>query len=95
MITSFGNDETELIFNGNVSKKLPNDIQRGALRKLLIIDAARSFKDLNNPPGNRHEHLRGDLAGYHSIRINDQWRIIFLWDEDTKNTSKVEVLDYH
>ena len=95
MIKSFGNDETELIFKGETSTKLPNDIQRTALRKLLIIDAASSLKDLKNPPANRLEILKGDLRGYYSIRINDQWRIIFLWDNATFESSNVEIVDYH
>jgi toxin HigB-1 len=94
MIISFTCKETELIFNGNVSKKLPGDIQRTALRKLLIIEAAISIEDLRIPPGNRLEKLVGDRDGQYSIRINDQWRICFNWT-DEGNAQDIEIVDYH
>ena len=75
MIESFASDETEKIFRGQVSKKFPKDIQRTARRKLIYLDDAEDLQDLLAPPGNRFEKLKGDRAGQHSIRINDQWRI--------------------
>jgi toxin HigB-1 len=94
MIISFKSKETELIFNGEVSLSYPLDIQRTALRKLRIVDAATSIIDLRVPPGNRLEKLIGDREGQHSIRINDQWRICFAWTEEN-NASEVEIVDYH
>lgn len=93
MIESFASDDTEIIFHGQVSKKLPKDIQRTARRKLLYLDDAEDLKDLLAPPGNRLEKLKGDRAGQYSIRINDQWRICFKW---TGSKAKdVEIVDYH
>lgn len=77
MIESFASDETEKIFRGQVSKRFPKDIQRTARRKLIYLDDAEDLQDLLAPPGNRLEKLKGDRAGQHSIRINDQWRICF------------------
>jgi toxin HigB-1 len=94
MIISYFSKETEKIFNGAVSRDYPNDIQRTALRKLLLIDAATSINDLRSPPGNRLEKLSGDRADQYSIRINDQWRICFLWT-DENNAIDVEIVDYH
>ena len=94
MIISYFSKETEKIFNGAVSRDYPNDIQRKALRKLLLIDAATSINDLRSPPGNRLEKLSGDRADQYSIRINDQWRICFLWT-DENNAIDVEIVDYH
>ncbi len=93
MIESFGNIETEKIYNGKVSGKLPLDIQKTARRKLLYLDDADDLRDLLAPPGNRFEKLRGDRAGQYSIRVNDQWRICFKWANcKAKN---VEIVDYH
>lgn len=93
MIESFASEETEKIFRGEVSKKLPKDIQRTARRKLLYLDDAEDLNDLLAPPGNRLEKLKGNRAGQYSIRINDQWRICFKW---TGNKAKdVEIVDYH
>jgi len=93
MIESFASDETQKIFLGQISRKLPKDIQRTARRKLIYLDDAEDLQDLLAPPGNRLEKLRGDRAGQHSIRINDQWRICFTWsDNKAKN---VEIVDYH
>jgi proteic killer suppression protein len=93
MIESFASEETEKIFRGQVSKKLPKDIQRTARRKLIYLDDAEDLQDLFAPPGNRLEKLKGDRAGQHSIRINDQWRICFQW---SGNKAKyVEIVDYH
>lgn len=93
MIVGFGDAETEKIWNGLRSRKLPADIQPGALRKLRLINAARRVDDLRVPPGNRLEALKGDRAGQWSIRINDQWRICFRWTEG--GADDVEIVDYH
>ena len=93
MITSFASIETEKIFHGQVSKKLPRDIQRTARRKLLYLDNAIDLQDLLSPPGNRLEKLKGDRDGQHSIRINNQWRICFVWIDDSARD--VEIVDYH
>ena len=93
MIESFASDETEKIFNGKTSTKLPKDIQRTARRKLLYLDGAVDLQDLLAPPGNRLEKLKGDRAGQHSIRINDQWRICFKWSDN--KAQNVEIVDYH
>ena len=93
MIESFASDETQKIFLGQISRKFPKDIQRTARRKLIYLDDAEDLQDLLAPPGNRLEKLKGDRAGQHSIRINDQWRICFTWsDNKAKN---VEIVDYH
>ena len=93
MIQSFKSKETEKIFNGRFSAKLPQSMQRLAARKLIMLDAAGELKELRVPPGNRLEALSGDRAGQHSIRINDQWRICFVWREG--NAHEVEIVDYH
>ncbi|MCI0610773.1 MAG: type II toxin-antitoxin system RelE/ParE family toxin [Anaerolineae bacterium] len=93
MIESFASKETEKIFLGQVSKKLPTDIQRTARRKLLYLDDAENLQDVRAVPGNKLEKLKGSRAGQYSIRINDQWRICFEW---TNNKAKsVEIVDYH
>jgi len=93
MIKSFRSRETEKIWNGIRSKRLPNEIQQVARRKLRMLNNARSLNDLQMPPANRLEALRGNRNGQHSIRINDQWRICFVWiDGDAVN---VEIVDYH
>jgi len=93
MIKSFRSRETEKIWNGNRSKRLPQSIQQIARRKLRMLNNARSINDLRVPPANRLEALRGSRKGQHSIRINDQWRICFVWlDGDAVN---VEIVDYH
>lgn len=93
MIESFADPETEKIFKGLVSRKLPPDIQKTARRKLLYIHSARDVRDLLAPPGNRLEELRGARAGQHSLRINDQWRICFTWSQT--GARDVEIVDYH
>ncbi|GAB4578813.1 MAG: type II toxin-antitoxin system RelE/ParE family toxin [Anaerolineales bacterium] len=93
MIESFASKETEKIFLGKLSTKLPKDIQRTARRKLLYLDDAEDLQDLLAPPGNRLEKLKGDRAGQYSIRINDQWRICFDWTDD--RAKNVEIVDYH
>jgi proteic killer suppression protein len=93
MIKEFADKESEKIWNGIRSKKLPNEIQNVARRKLRMLNNAQEINDLRIPPANRLEKLKGDLEDYYSIRINDQWRIIFLW---VKNDAfKVEIVDYH
>lgn len=81
MIKSFRSKETEKIFHRQSSQKFPNDIQRNALKKLLILDAAESLEDLRIPPANRLEKLSGDRQCQYSIRINQQWRVCFEWDK--------------
>jgi toxin HigB-1 len=93
MIESFASDETEKIFRGQVSKKFPKDIQRTARRKLIYLDDTEDLQDLLAPPGNRLEKLKGDRAGQHSIRINDQWRICFKWSSN--KAKDVEIVNYH
>lgn len=93
MIQSFADKETEKIFRQERSSKLPNDIQKRALIKLLMIDASEDEKDLLIPPSNRFEHLKGSLKGYCSIRINDQWRIVFKYKDG--DAFEVEIGDYH
>ena len=93
MIQSFKDKETEKIFIRRRSKKLPGDIQQIALRKLRMINNARTLLDLRSPPANQLEKLSGDRAGQYSIRINDQWRICFEWRQG--NAYKVEITDYH
>lgn len=93
MIKSFKCRETERIFSGRFSRRLPRDIQRLAARKLEILAAAGSLDTLRVPPSNRLEKLRGDRSGQHSIRINDQWRICFVWQDG--DVLDVEIVDYH
>jgi proteic killer suppression protein len=93
MIRNFVNPETETIWTGRRSRKLPADIQAVALRKLRMLNQARVLDDLRIPPGNRLEALKGSRNGQHSIRINDQWRICFVWNEG--GASDVEIVDYH
>ena len=93
MIKSFADKETEKIYNQTFSKKLPQNIQRVALRKLIMIDNAKSLEDLRVPPANRLEQLQGDRAGQYSIRINDQYRICFKFDD--QDFYDVEIVDYH
>ena len=93
MIISFRNKETEKIWNGIVSKKLPREIQEIARRKLRMINNSVDIADLRIPPANRLEKLKGDLKEFYSIRINNQWRIIFRWENG--NAFEVEIVDYH
>lgn len=94
MIINFKSQETKLIFDGFKSADYPQDIQKVALRKLLLIDAATSINDLRIPPGNRLEKLTGNRKGQYSIRINDKWRICFVWTNEN-NADEVEIVDYH
>ena len=96
MIVSFGNRATADLYHGISSsrvRRLPTQVIESALYKLDVLNAAQSLEDLRSPPGNRLEALIGDLAGFHSIRINAQWRIIFRWQES--NAHDVQVIDYH
>ena len=93
MIQTFASKETEAIWLGRVSKKLPTDIQQVARRKLRMLNNAMSLNDLRIPPANRLEALRGDRTGQYSIRINDQWRICFVWEQG--DAYHVEIVDYH
>jgi len=93
MIKTFKCKETEKIYNGNKSTKLPIDIQNIARRKLRMISAAENINDLRIPPKNHLEALQGDRKGQHSIRINDQYRICFIWQEN--DAYEIEIIDYH
>ena len=93
MIISFGNSETEQVWLGNRVKKLPIEVQKIGRRKLRMINNSVNIADLRIPPANKLEKLSGKLKDFYSIRINDQWRIIFKWDAG--NTFEVEIIDYH
>lgn len=93
MIKSFGDKETEKVWQGVYSKKLPANIQPVARRKLRMINSAQDINDLRIPPGNRLEKLKGNLSEFYSIRINNQWRIIFKWLDN--NAFEVRIMDYH
>jgi proteic killer suppression protein len=96
MIQSFDDQLTEDIFHGTRSKKvkkLDNQLVRATIRKLDMLNAAYRIEDLRSPPGNRLEALRGDLSGFHSIRVNQQWRIVFRWEGN--GASAVQLIDYH
>jgi len=93
MIRGFADPETALIWSGQRSRRLPPDIQGVALRKLRLLNQARILADLRVPPGSRLEALKGDRAGQHSIRINDQWCVCFRWNGG--GAHDVEIADYH
>jgi proteic killer suppression protein len=93
MIKTFADKETEKIFRRAFSRKLSLNVQLGARMKLEILDAAEVLQDLRVPPGNRLEKLSGDREGQYGIRINDQWRICFVWRQE--NAYDVEIADYH
>ena len=93
MIKSFRCRETQKLFLRQRVSRLPANVHRTALRKLLLLDAAEKLEDLRIPPGNRLEKLSGNRQGQHSIRINDQWRICFRWSEG--DAYEVEIVDYH
>lgn len=93
VIRSWADDEAEKLFNRQRSRKLPPDLQRVALRKLLMLDAATTLDDLRVPPANRLEKLKGDREGQWSIRVNDQWWVCFTWRD--ANAYDVEIVDYH
>jgi proteic killer suppression protein len=93
VIVSFRSSETELIWHGRFSRSLPHNIQQTALRKLRMLNNAKVLRDLAVPPNNRLEALKGDRLGQHSIRINQQWRICFVWTQG--GPDHVEIVDYH
>jgi len=93
MIHSFGSRETEKIWQGERVRKFPMEIQQAGRRKLRMLNNSQNLSDLKIPPSNRLEKLSGRLKEYYSIRINDQWRIIFMWENS--NAHKVEITDYH
>ena len=93
MITSFGSKETRKIWDGERAKSFSIEIQEVARRKLRMLNNSQNIVDLQIPPSNKLEKLKGNLKDYYSIRINNQWRIIFLWNEG--NASEVEIVDYH
>ncbi len=93
MILDFADKEAARIWQGRVSRKLPGDIQQVARRKLRMLNNAQTLDDLRIPPANRLESLKGDRKGQHSIRINQQWRICFVWHNG--NAEKVQIVDYH
>ena len=96
MIGSFGDSATEDFYHGRSSSRIrrfPPDIRRTALRKLDLVNNASGFQDLRIPPGNRLEALQGDLENYYSIRVNDQWRVVFRWEG--QNAYEVRLVDYH
>ncbi len=93
MIRSFADAETEKVFRREFSRKLPSDIQSVALRKLRMLNNAHTVSDLRSPPANRLEALSGNREGQHSIRINDQWRVCFVWQDG--DAIDVEIADYH
>ncbi|MEM7115000.1 MAG: type II toxin-antitoxin system RelE/ParE family toxin [Chloroflexota bacterium] len=96
MIVSFGDNTTADLFHGRQTsrvRRLPHDVRRRALNKLDVLNAASQLIDLRSPPGNRLEALRGDWQGFHSIRVNNQWRIVFQWRNGEAHD--VELIDYH
>jgi proteic killer suppression protein len=93
MIISFGTKDSEKIWNGERVKNLPLEIQQIGRRKLRMLNNSQNLIDLRIPPSNKLEKLSGKLSGFYSIRINDQWRIVFKWDDG--NANKVTILDYH
>ncbi len=93
MILSIGSKDTQKIWDGERVKKMPNLIQEISRRKLRMLNNSQDLMDLQIPPSNKLEKLKGNLKDFYSIRINDQWRIIFKWDSG--NSSEVEIIDYH
>jgi proteic killer suppression protein len=93
VIRSFRDKQTEAIWLGNAVRRLPTEVQEVARRKLRMLNNAQTLADLRIPPANRLEALKGNRKGQHSIRINDQWRICFIWTG--KDAESVEIVDYH
>jgi len=93
MIISFGSKETEKIWNGDRVKNLPHDIQQIGRRKLRMLNNSQNLFDLKIPPSNKLEKLFGKMSNFYSIRINDQWRILFKWEDG--NASEATIIDYH
>lgn len=93
MLVSFGSKETKKIWNGVRSSKIPPEVQKVGRRKLRMINNSIDLNDLRIPPSNRLEKLSGNLKDYHSIRINNQWRIIFIWEAG--HAHEIKIIDYH
>ena len=93
MIISFGSKDTEKIWDGERVKKIPNEIQQIGRRKLRMLNNSQDVSDLKIPPSNRFEKLKGKAKNFYSIRINDQWRIVFKWEGN--HAHEVEIMDYH
>lgn len=93
MIRRYADRDTERLFGREPVRRFPAELHRAMLRKLVQLDAAERLDDLRVPPGNRLKKLRGDRAGQHSIRVNDQWRVCFTWRE--ADAHDVEIVDYH
>ena len=93
MLRSFADRETERVWRRQRARGIDQGTQRSALRKLLILDAAEALDDLRVPPGNRLEKLKGDRAGFYSVRVNQQWRICFRWT--AAGPEDIEIVDYH
>lgn len=93
MILSFGSKDTQKIWDGERVKKIPHEIQEIGRRKLRMLNNSQNLADLQIPPSNRPEKLKGDLKDFYSIRVNNQWRVIFKWHNG--NASDVEIIDYH
>jgi proteic killer suppression protein len=93
MIRSFADRDSERLFRREPVRRWSSELQRAALRKLVVLDAAESLEDLRVPPGNRLERLSGDRRGQHSIRVNDRWRVCFRWQ--ARDAYDVEMVDYH
>jgi proteic killer suppression protein len=93
MILSFGSRDTQKIWDGERVKKISNEIQEIGRRKLRMLNNSQNLADLQIPPSNKLEKLKGNLKEFYSIRVNDQWRIIFKWHNG--NSSNVEIIDYH
>jgi len=93
VIKSFADGDTERVYRREFVKKVPVDVQQVGLRKLRMLNNAKSVQDLRSPPGNRLEKLKGERAGQHSIRINDRWRVCFQWRDN--DAYEVEITDYH
>ena len=93
MIISFGSKDTEKIWNGERIKRIPIEIQQIGRRKLRMLNNSQNIGDLKIPPSNRLEKLSGKLKDFYSIRINDQWRILFIWENN--HAKEVEIIDYH
>jgi proteic killer suppression protein len=93
MLISFGDKDTQRIWEGERVRKMSTTLQETARRKLRMLNNSQDLNDLQIPPSNRLEKLKGDLNGFYSIRINDQWRIVFKWNNN--NASEVQLIDYH
>ena len=93
MIVSFGSKETEKIWKGEIAKRIPVEIQKSGRRKLRMLNSSQNLTDLKLPPSNKLEKLKGSKKDFYSIRINDQWRIIFKWQNN--HAQEVEIIDDH